>query len=174
MSKKILEAVGKQVDVVVAGDDIGAQQGLQISPAHYAKYIKPRHAKYFRQVHDLSGAKLLYHTCGSVVDIIEDLVEIGVDAIHPVQISAAGMDPAILKKKFGGCMAFWGGVDTQQILPRGNVADVKRAVENCVENMGEGGGYVLGAVHNLQPDVPIENILAMFEHAREYVPSFAK
>jgi len=109
MSKKILEAVGKEVDVVVVGDDIGAQQGLQISPAHYAKYVKPRHAKYFRQVHDLSGAKLLYHTCGSVVDIIEDLVEIGVDAIHPVQVSAAGMDPAVLKKKFGERMAFWGG-----------------------------------------------------------------
>jgi uroporphyrinogen decarboxylase len=174
MSKKILEAVGKEVDVVVVGDDIGAQDGLQISPEHYVKYVKPRHAKYFRQVHDLSGAKLLYHTCGSVVDIIEDLVDIDVDAIHPVQVSAAGMEPALLKKKFGDRMAFWGGVDTQKILPSGSVAEVKHAVERCIEEMGEGGGYVLGSVHNLQPDVPIENILAMFEHAREYVPSFAK
>ena len=83
------------------------------------------------------------------------------------------MDPAILKKKFGDRMAFWGGVDTQQILPRGSVEDVKRAVEQCIEDMGEGGGYILGAVHNLQPDVPLENILAMFKHAREYMPSFA-
>ena len=82
MSKKILETVGKEVDVVVVGDDIGAQDGLQISPVHYVRYVKPWHAKYFRQVHDLSGAKLLYHTCGSVVDIIEDLVDIDVDAIR--------------------------------------------------------------------------------------------
>jgi uroporphyrinogen decarboxylase len=122
----------------------------------------------------LSGAKLLYHTCGSVVDVIEDLVEIGVDAIHPVQVSAAGMEPAALKKEFGDRMAFWGGVDTQQILPRGSVAEVKRAVEQCIEDMGEGGGYILGSVHNLQPDVPLENVLAMFEHARAYVPSFAR
>ena len=122
----------------------------------------------------MSGAKLLYHTCGSVVDIIEDLIEIGVDAIHPVQVSAAGMEPAALKKEFGDRMAFWGGVDTQQILPRGSVAEVKRAVEQCIEDMGEGGGYILGSVHNLQPDVPLENVLAMFEHAREYVPSFAR
>ena len=71
-------------------------------------------------------------------------------------------------------MAFWGGVDTQRILPRGSVMDVKRTVEQCIEDMGEGGGYVLGSVHNLQPDVPIENILAIFGHAREYVPSFAR
>jgi uroporphyrinogen decarboxylase len=84
------------------------------------------------------------------------------------------MEPAVLKKKFGDRMAFWGGVDTQKILPCGRVAEVKHTVERCIEDMGEGGGYVLGSVHNLQPDVPIENILAMFEHAREYVPSFAK
>jgi len=172
--KNVLREVGQQVDAALAGDDIGAQQALQIGPEAYAKYIKPRHAKYFRQVHDLSPAKLVYHTCGSVVSIMQDLIEIGVDAIHPVQVSAAGMDPAGLKKNYGDRIAFWGGVDTQQILPRGGVEDVKRAVEQCIEDMGAGGGYVLAAVHNIQPDVPLENILAMFEHAREYVPSFAK
>ena len=92
-----------------------------------------------------------------MVDIIEDLIEIGADAIHPVQVSAAGMEPAALKEEFGDRMAFWGGVDTQQILPRGSVAEVKRAVEQCIEDMGEGGGYILGSVHNLQPDVPREH-----------------
>jgi uroporphyrinogen decarboxylase len=159
---------------VVVGDDIGAQDGLQISPTHYTKYVKPRHTRYFRQVHDLSDAKLLYHTCGSVVDIIEDLIDMDVEAIHPVQVSAAGMEPAVLKKKFGDRMAFWGAVDTQKILPSGSVAEVKHAVEKCIEDMGADGGYVLGSVHNLQPDVPVENILAMFEHARDYVPSFAR
>ena len=80
----------------------------------------------------------------------------------------------ILKRQFGDRMVFWGGIDTQHILPRGSVEDVKQAVERCVEEMGEGGGYVVGAVHNIQPDVPIENILAMFQHARDYVPSYLR
>jgi uroporphyrinogen decarboxylase len=174
MARNILLEVGQQVDVVIAGDDIGAQQGLQVSHDAYVKYIKPRHEKFFRQVHDLSPAKVLYHTCGSVVSVIEDLIDIGVDALNPVQVTAAGMDPVELKKKYAGRMAFWGGMDTQQTLPRGSVEDVKRMTEQRIEEMGEGGGYVLSAVHNIQPDVPLENILAMFEHAREYVPSFAR
>ena len=174
MARNILLEVGQQVDVVIAADDIGAQQGLQVNHDAYVKYIKPRHEKFFSQVHDLSPAKLLFHTCGSVVSVMEDLIEIGVDALNPVQVTAAGMDPVELKKKYGGRMAFWGGMDTQQTLPRGSVADVKRMTEQRIEEMGEGGGYVLSAVHNIQPDVPLENILAMFEHAREYVPSFAR
>ena len=173
MSRRVLEAVGREVDVVVAGDDIGAQNGLQISHDAYLKYIKPRHEKYFRQVHELSSAKVLYHSCGSVVNILDDLIEIGVDAIHPVQVAAAGMDPSALKKNFGDRLAFWGGMDTQQVLPRGSVEEVKQAVERSIEALGKGGGYILGAVHNIQPDVPLENILAMVEHARTYVPSFA-
>jgi uroporphyrinogen decarboxylase len=105
--------------------------------------------------------------------ILDDLIEIGVDAIHPVQVAAAGMDPSALKKNFGDRLAFWGGMDTQQVLPRGSVEDVKQAVERSIEALGKGGGYILGAVHNIQPDVPLENILAMVEHARTYVPSFA-
>ena len=96
------------------------------------------------------------------------------DALNPVQVTTAGMEPAGLKDKYKGRMAFWGAMDTQNVLPKGSVADVKRMVEERVEQMGEGGGYVLAAVHNIQPDVPTENILAMYAHAREYVPSFAK
>ena len=117
---------------------------------------------------------MLFHSCGSVASIIEDFIEIGVDALNPVQVSTSGMSPSSLKAQFEGRMVFWGGIDSQQLLPRGSVEDVKRAVEDTVEQMGEGGGYVLSAVHNIQPDVPIQNILAMFEHAREYVPSFAR
>ena len=170
----VLNEVGQAVDVVTCGDDVGAQHGLQISHDHYLKYVKPRHEKYFRQVHDLTMAKLLYHTCGSVVSIIDDLIEIGVDALNPVQVSAAGMDPAELKRKYRRRMAFWGAMDTHHVLPKGSVNDVKKMVEARIEQMGEGGGYVLSAVHNIQPDVPLDNILAMFEHAREYVPSFVK
>ena len=174
MVRRILKAVGREVDVVITGDDIGAQTGLQISHDAYLKYVKPRHTKYFQLVRDLTPAKILYHTCGSVVSIMEDMIDMGIDAIHPIQVTAAGMDPVELKRQFGDRMVFWGGIDTQHILPRGSVEDVKQAVERCVEEMGEGGGYVVGAVHNIQPDVPVENILAMFQHAREYVPSYLR
>ena len=174
MAKNQLKEVGQEVDVVICADDLGAQDGLQISYDHFLKYVKPRLRKYFRQVHDLSPAKLLFHSCGSVASIIEDLIEIGVDVLNPVQVTAAGMNPVELKKKNRGRMAFWGGMDSQKILPRGSVKEVKKTVEELVEQMGEGGGFVLSSVHNIQPDVPLDNILAMFQHAREYVPSFAK
>lgn len=174
MAKNMLREVGQEVDVIMCSDDLGAQNGLQISHDHYLGYVKQRHAKYFRQVHDLSPAKLLFHTCGSVASIIEDLIEIGVDALNPVQVAAAAMDPVELKRKYRGRMAFWGAIDSQKALPRGSVDEVKKMVEDRIEQMGEGGGYLLSAVHNIQPDVPLENILAMFQHVREYVPSFAK
>lgn len=173
VAKNVLDEVGQEVDVVITADDLGAQQGLQFSREDYLKYVKPRHERYFRQVHDLSPARLLFHTCGSVAAIIEDMIEIGVDAINPVQVTAAGMDPVELKKKYRGRMAFWGGIDSQNTLPKGSVDDVKEMVEQRIVQMGKGGGYVLCAVHNIQPDVPLDNILAMFGHAREYVPSFS-
>lgn len=174
MARRVLNEVGDSVDVVLCADDLGAQCGLQVSPEAYRKFIKPRHAAYFREIHERSPAKLLFHCCGSVVDVIEDFIDIGVEVLNPVQVSTSGMAPSDLKARFGGRMAFWGAIDSQQVLPRGTVDDVRRAVEDTVEAMGEGGGYVLSAVHNIQPDVPTENILAMFQHAREYVPSFSK
>ena len=171
---RVLKAVGNDVDVVLCADDLGAQCGLQVSPYDYRRYIKPRHAVYFQLIHELSPARLLFHSCGSVASIIEDFIEIGVDALNPVQVSTSGMCPVSLKTQFGDRMVFWGAIDSQHVLPRGSVDDVRRAVEETVEQMGEGGGYVLSAVHNIQPDVPTENILAMFQHAREYVPSYVK
>lgn len=174
MAKHILKEVGQEVDVITCGDDLGDQRRLQIRHDHYLKYIKPRHARYFRQIHDLSPAKFLFHSCGSVASIIDDLIEIGVDAVNPVQVAAEGMNPVEFKKTYRGRMAFWGAIDTQHVLPYGSIDDVKEEVEARIEQMGEGGGYILAAVHNIQPDVPVKNILAMFQHAREYVPSFAK
>jgi uroporphyrinogen decarboxylase len=174
MARKELQEVGKDVDIVICADDLGTQTGLQMSREHYVKYIKPRQEKFFRQVHELSPAKLLFHTCGSVANIIDDLIEIGVDILNPVQPKAAGMDPAALKKKYRGRIAFWGGPDPQYTLPRGSVAEVKKVVEDLVEGMGEGGGFVLSSCHNIQPDVPLENVLALFQHARQYVPSYVR
>lgn len=174
MARNELLEVGKDVDIVICADDLGTQTGLQMSREHYVKYIKPRHEKFFRQVHELSPAKLLLHTCGSVANIMDDLIEIGVDILNPVQPKAAGMNPIALRKKYRGRIAFWGGPDPQYTLPSGTVAEVKKVVEDLVEGMSEGGGFVLSSCHNIQPDVPLENILALFQHAREYVPSYAR
>jgi uroporphyrinogen decarboxylase len=174
MARNALREVGEEVDIVICADDLGTQRGLQMSRDHYLRYIKPRHARFFRLIHDSSSAKLLLHTCGSVAAIIDDLIETGVDILNPVQPTAAGMNPAELRKKYRGRLAFWGGTDTQAILPRGTVGDVERMVEELVETLGEGGGFVLSSCHNIQPDVPLENVLALFRHGRDYVPSFAK
>jgi uroporphyrinogen decarboxylase len=169
-----LRSVGQEVDVVFCADDLGTQTGLQMRKADYLRYIKPRHARFFRQVHELTPAKVAFHCCGAISEVIDDLAETGVDVLNPLQVTAAGMDPVILKKKYKGKMAFWGGIDTQALLPHGSVQEVRRSVEDMIETMGKGGGYVLSACHNIQPDVPVENILAMFEHARDYVPAYLR
>jgi uroporphyrinogen decarboxylase len=168
-----LREVGGKVDVVLTADDLGIQRGLMISPEAYREMIKPRHARYFQLIHDMSPAKVLFHVCGSVVDILDDLVDIGVDVLHPVQVTARGMDPKELKRKWGDKLAFWGAIDTQRVLCRGSVEEVRAEVTQRIEELGRGGGYVLGAVHNIQPDVSVENVLAMYRHAREYRPSYA-
>jgi uroporphyrinogen decarboxylase len=174
IARRQLAEVGREVDLVLCSDDLGAQQALQVSHEHYLRYIKPRHEKYFRQIHDLTPAKLAFHSCGSVASIIEDLIEIGVEVLNPVQPMAGGMNPVELKKKYRGRLALWGGTDTQAIVPRGSVADVKRMVEELIEQVGEGGGFIFASCHNVQPDVPLENLLAMYQHAREYVPSYLR
>lgn len=174
INRTLLEEVGGEVDVVMASDDLGLQNGLMVSPELYRELFKPRQRRYFQQMHDLSPAKLFFHTCGSVAAILDDLIEIGVEVLNPVQVTAAGMDPSTLKRRYGDRLAFWGAIDTQYVLPRGSVAEVKAEVERRIEELGAGGGYVLGAVHNIQPDVPVENIIVMYRHAREYVPSFAR
>jgi uroporphyrinogen decarboxylase len=174
ISRMILQEVGNDVDVLMASDDLGLQDSLMISPQAYRELIKPRHRKYIQLMHEMSPAKVLFHTCGSVIDIMDDLIEIGVDAIHPVQVTAAGMEPHKLKKKYGDRLAFWGGIDTQHVLPLGSINEVKAEVEKRIEEMGENGGYILGAVHNIQPDVPLDSILTMYKHTQDYIPSYLR
>ena len=174
MCQVILEEVGDEVDVLLASDDLGLQGGLMMSPDAYRELIKPRHRRYLQLMHELSPAKVLFHTCGSVVDIVDDLIETGVDILNPIQVTAGGMEPAKLKQKYGDELAFWGAIDTQYVLPHGSVEDVQAEVERRIEELGADGGYVLGAVHNIQPDVPLENILTMYRRAAAYVPSYAR
>jgi uroporphyrinogen decarboxylase len=158
----ILKEVGDLIDIVTTGDDVGGQDRLMISPAIYRSMIKPRHQKYFELIHDMTKARLLFHTCGSVYDIIDDLIEIGVDALNPVQVSASKMNPGNLLVKTKHRIALWGGIDTHKTLPYGKTEDVQNEVLNRVKELGVDGGYVLCAVHNIQPDVSPENISALF------------
>ncbi len=174
ISQNALREVGREVDVVCVAEDIGTQDRLMVSQDHYRRYIKPRHGQFFRQIRDLSSGKLLYHSCGCIAGIIEDLIDIGVQALNPIQVTSPGMVPRELKKKYGRHLTFWGGIDVQYLLPKGTVPAIKEKVEELIEELGNGGGYILSMTHNIQPDVPLENILAPFEHARSYKPSYAK
>jgi uroporphyrinogen decarboxylase len=164
-----IEAMGEDIDIIQMGDDLGTQQSLQMHPDMYREIIKPRHRKIYRYVHDHSDLKVFLHSCGSIVSILPDLIEIGVDVLNPVQTSAAGMDLAVLKKNFGDHITFWGGgCDTQHVLPFGSVEEVKRDVEQRLRTFTEGSGYVFTQTHNIMADVPPEKVLAMYLTAREF------
>jgi uroporphyrinogen decarboxylase len=165
---RFLDSVGQYVQIVFVGDDLAEQKGPAIRPAIYRSLIKPRHRKLYQFIKSKADVKLCYHSCGSVVPFIDDLVEMGVDILTPVQVSAAGMDSKRLKNDYGDRISFLGGVDTQRVMPFGTVDEVRDEVKRRVEDLAPGGGYILGAVHNIQPEVPPENIFAMFDAARKY------
>jgi len=168
-SSQYLDEIGKYIKVFVYWNDIAAQTGPMISPEIYHKLIKPKDKKLIEIVKSKTGAKVFYHSCGAVKDFIPDLIDIGVDILNPVQVSAKGMDTAELKKEFGDHITFWGGgCDTQHILPYGTPKEVCEEVKRRINDLAEGGGFVFNAVHNIQGGVPPENIMAMFETLEDY------
>lgn len=166
-----LKEVGKYIDVVMIGDDMGVQKGPLLRPHLYRKMIKPFHARYVQIIRQYTDAKIVNHACGSIADLVDDYAEIGIAACNPMQVSAAHMSPQELKTRFRGRMAFWGGIDTQRVLPSGTPDDVRRAVRDTIDAMGLDGGYILAAVHNLQDDVPPANVWAMLDEAATYTPA---
>lgn len=169
VAESAIAAVGDIVDVISCSDDVADQRGPMVSPDSYRKFIKPRHRRFFDMVHSRSDAKVLFHSDGSLPKLLPDFIEIGIDFINPVQVSAAGMDDtARLKREFGRDIGFWGAIDNVRVLPYGTPDDVRAEVQRRIRDLGPGGGYVLGAVHNIQPDVPPENIVALFDSARAY------
>ena len=169
LNRLALEEIGDLVDIVGFGDDIGLQDRPVCSLPMYREVIRPYQERITDHIRRHTDAKIFYHTCGSVYAYIEDFIELGIDALNPVQVSAKNMEPARLKREFGDRISFWGGVDTQHLLPHGSPEQVTAGVREIFETMGEGGGYVLAAVHNIQPDVPPENILAMFKTGKSCV-----
>jgi uroporphyrinogen decarboxylase len=164
---RFLDAVGPYIQVFRTGDDLASQEGPLMSPAAFRSLIKPRYKRYLDFVRSRTDAKIFFHSCGNVVEFIDDLADCGVDILNPVQVSAMG-DTAALKARFGGKIVFWGGVDTQRVLPYGIPADVESEVRRRIRDLAPGGGYVLAAVHNIQPDVPTENILAMADATHHF------
>jgi uroporphyrinogen decarboxylase len=166
--ERFLSDVGPYIDIIVFGDDLGMQTGPQISPRTYREFFKPRHALMWKRAKELADVKVMLHCCGGVRELLPDLIDAGLDAINPVQISCRGMDAAALKRDFGRDMVFWGGgADTQSMLPHGMPSQVADHVRRQIEIWRPGGGFVFQQVHNIMANVPPENIVAMFEAVNE-------
>ncbi len=168
MVEPLLKAVGEHVDLVLICDDIAIQSGPLISPEAYRRLIKPRQARILQAIRESNPAKIIYHSCGSIRWALPDIIDMGADALNPVQVSARDMQTDRLKRDFGEDICFWGGVDTHQVLPFGKPEAVLAEVRRRIEDMAGNGGYVIASVHIIQQDVPPENILAMAEAAHIY------
>ena len=168
--EKLYSAVKNRVTVVfVTGTDFGTQRGPVMSIATYRKLYKPFHRRVNDWIHENTSWKTFIHTCGSVEPLIPEFIDAGFDVLNPVQTSAANMDPSMLKKKYGDKITFWGGgVDTQRTLPFGTPDQVRREVHERIRIFAPGGGFVFNTVHNVQPRIPVENVLAMYRAVRDF------
>jgi uroporphyrinogen decarboxylase len=169
MAERALEEVGENVDIVMmSSDDLGMIDRTLVSLEMYRRLIKPLQKKTFAFFKAKIPAKRFYHCDGAIYPLIEDFIEIGVEALNPIQVSAAGMgDTRRLKSEFGDRLAFWGAIDTRDVLPFGSPQDVREEVKRRFNDLGPGGGYVVCSVHNIQPEVPPENVVSMFDAAYE-------
>lgn len=164
---RAIEASDGQIDVFGSGGDIGTQKGMMLSPELWRKCIKPQTKELITPFKEM-GFKTFYHSCGSIVPVIGDFIEMGLDVLDPIQPKAEGMDPNFLKNKFGDRLSFHGGIDEQELLPLGTPQEVEKEVVRIIDILGGNGGYIVCSSHAIQPDTPVENALAMFRTAREY------
>jgi uroporphyrinogen decarboxylase len=173
----VLDELGDVVDIVVETDDYGTQESQLIPPDTFRELFKPRYKDIFALIKKKFNEKkpagergyIFFHSCGNVRPILPDFIELGVDILNPIHVNAAGMDPVQLKKDFGSEITFWGGgIETQNILPYGTPEEVREDVKRNLEALMTGGGFVFNTVHNIQAEVPPENIMAMWETLQEY------
>jgi hypothetical protein len=163
------EAVGENIDGIYLMEDFGTQDSMLVSPTMWRKMIKPFYQRFFTWIKQNTGWKIFFHSDGAIYPIIQDLIEIGVDILNPPQTNAKGMEPQRLKNEFGDRLTFWGaGVETQDVLPFGRPDQVRGQVLERMKIFSPGGGYVFSTIHNIQHDVPIENILAVYAAYREF------
>lgn len=165
---RFLAVAGPYIQAIHMNDDFGAQDGLQISPQIYREVFKPRQRRWIECVKAQTAAKVFLHCDGAVEEILPDFIEVGIDVLNPLQTSAKGMDPRKIKTQYGDRLAFWGGgVDTQTTLPFGTLDDIRREVRERIEILRPGGGYVFATIHNIQPDIPPDKVLAVFDTAQQ-------
>ncbi|HXP59571.1 MAG TPA: uroporphyrinogen decarboxylase family protein [Dongiaceae bacterium] len=164
-----LKEAGDVVDVIMIGDDLAGQNGPLFNPKLYRRLVKPRQKQLVQFIRSRTQARIWYHTCGACQEFIPDLLDNGVHILNPVQVGARGMDPADLKRRYGRQLVFWGGgIDAQHVLPRGTPAEVAAEVRRNLQAFMPGGGYIFNNVHNVQGEVPPENIVALFDTAYEH------
>lgn len=162
-----LNSMSEYMDIVFLTDDLGTQNSPLLNPTIYRKLFKPYCAELVALIKKYNK-KVLMHSCGAISDFIGDMIEMGIDAVNPVQITATGMEPQRLKKEFGKDITFWGGgVSTQGVLDKGTVEDVQDEVRRNIDIFASGGGFVFTQVHNIQHNVPPENIIAVYRTAYE-------
>jgi len=166
--EKFLEATGNYIEVVTLGDDFSGQNNPLISVDLFKKLIKPYYKLLINFIKNKTDAKIFFHSCGNIKPFLYDFIDLGIDIINPVQISASQMDPYVLKKEYENKIVFWGGgCDAQKILPFGNEEEVEKEVIHNINILSPGGGYVFSPIHNIQRDVPIRNVIKMFNTARK-------
>ena len=167
--KAAAEKLGGYVQFIREGDDLAGEESMLISPKSYRSYIKPRHAELFKAQREIFPEPfyVFFHSDGAIYEVIPDFIEAGIDILNPVQVSAKGMSTKRLKQEFGHDLTFWGGAIDAQAFARSSPQDVKREVKRRIEDLAPGGGFIFGAIHNIQDDVPSENIGAMWETFRE-------
>ena len=168
---RTLRVCNGRIDMIYTADDVGTQNGMLLSPAMWREFVKPRQ-KYFNAAikKEFPEITIFYHCCGSIREIIDDLIEIGVDILNPIQPKAKNMDGASLKTLYGKKVAFHGGVDTQDILPHGQPSEIRQEVQRLIRVLGRSGGYILAPAHSIQPDVPVDNILALYDETKRIQP----
>ena len=165
-NRRVFEAASENIDIFMMGDDFGTQYGPMMSIETWRRLFKPGFRAYIELAHEY-GLPVMHHTCGSVRELIPDFIECGLDILQSLQPAAAGMDLADLQREFGRDLCFHGGIDIQEVLPHGTPQQVREHVKSRAE-LGREGGYILCTAHNIQPDTPLENIVALFEAYQEF------
>ena len=162
-----IEGAKLGLDMLWMGDDVAMQTGMLMSRSLFEKYLKPRFAAMIQAYREAKPEiKIAYHSCGNAMAILGDLIEIGVDVYHSIQPLA--IDPIEVKRRYGDNLALWGGFDIQQIMPRGTLPQIRAEVKRLIDGCAGDGGFILSPAHHIQPDTPIENLLAFYEAAKEY------
>ena len=166
-NRRVFEAADGAIDIFFMGDDMGTQRSTWVSVGMYRQFFKKRFSEFNALAHEFD-IKTMYHTCGCVTDLVGEFVDAGLDILQSLQPSALGESLAALKKQYGRDLCFQGGIDIQDILPKGSPADVRQHVREVAETLGQDGGYIFGTAHNILPDTPTENVLALVDAYREF------